>query len=72
MTVQHLNTLDIRNAISSIRQKQDKLLEACDTHERLHTFGSEITMVMAASDCEIEMSNFARDLRDKMTAGSVS
>ena len=72
MTVQHLSTLDIRNAISSIRQKQDKLLAACDTHERLHTFNSEIVLVMAASDCEIEMTNFANDLRDKMTAGSLS
>jgi Zn-dependent oligopeptidase len=71
MAVQHLNTLDIRNAISHIREKQDKLLAACDTHERSNSFHSEIALVMAASDCEIEMTNFANDLRDKMTAGVV-
>jgi Zn-dependent oligopeptidase len=72
MTIQHLNTLDIRNAISHIREKQDRLLEACDTHEKIHTINSEIVLVMAASDCEIEMTNFATDLRDKMTAGVLS
>lgn len=69
MSIQRLNTTDIRNAISHIREKQETLLLACDNHEKHSTMQSEITLVMAASDCEIEMNNFARDLRDKMTSG---
>lgn len=72
MSIQRLNTVDIRNAISHIREKQDNLLRLCEVHENQNSRQSEIALVMAASDCEIEMSNFAQSLREKLTAGIVS
>jgi hypothetical protein len=71
-TIQRLNTYDIRNALSHIREKEAAVLQRCLEHEIKSSMNSEIALIMAASDCEIEMSNFCAMLREKMTSGVVS
>ena len=70
MTIEHFRPVDIRNALSHIRQQEDDVLTATDTHERQGTTASEVTLVLALSELEILYSNFATYIKQTTSFGA--
>jgi hypothetical protein len=64
---QPYSTVDFRNALSDIKNDISNIEPLIDKYERTNSPDDEAKMLIALSGLEIKMSNFARDMRNKLT-----